>query len=78
MEKHVCATLYFSGSNSLNLKHRTAARIEPKSLGPTHLSGKLFGSKMVDYAIILLPDDATHQAILHVLRDLPEDDQNIN
>jgi hypothetical protein len=33
---------------------------------------------MVDYAIILLPDDATHPAILQVLRDLPEDDQNIN
>ena len=33
---------------------------------------------MVDYAIILLPDNATHQAILQVLRDLPEDDQSIN
>lgn len=25
-----------------------------------------------------LPDDATHEAILQVLRDLPEDDQSIN
>jgi len=33
---------------------------------------------MVDYSIILLPDDKMHQAILQVLRDLPEDHQNIN
>jgi hypothetical protein len=33
---------------------------------------------MVDYSMILLPDNAMHQAILQVLRDLPEDDQNIN
>jgi hypothetical protein len=52
--------------------------MEPKSLSPKHLSVKLFGFKMVDYSMILLPDDATHQAILQVLRDLPEDDQNIN
>jgi hypothetical protein len=32
---------------------------------------------MVDYSMIL-PDDAMHQAILQVLRDIPEDDQNIN
>ena len=28
--------------------------------------------------MILLPDEETHQAILQVLRDLPEEDQNIN
>ena len=33
---------------------------------------------MVDYSMILLPDEVTHQAILQVLRDLPEDEQNIN
>lgn len=33
---------------------------------------------MVDYSMILLPDNTMHQAILHVLRDLPEDEQNIN
>jgi hypothetical protein len=33
---------------------------------------------MVDYSMILLPDDKMHQAILQVLRDLPEEDQNIN
>jgi len=33
---------------------------------------------MVDYSIILLPDNKMHQAILQVLRDLPEEDQNIN
>ncbi|KAE8444333.1 hypothetical protein EG329_000643 [Mollisiaceae sp. DMI_Dod_QoI] len=36
------------------------------------------GSVMVDYWMILLPDDKMHQAILQVLRDLPEEDQNIN
>ncbi|MCJ1405152.1 hypothetical protein MMC11_008378 [Xylographa trunciseda] len=43
-----------------------------------HGSGKLFGSKMVDYSMVLLPDDKMHQAILQVLRNLPEEDQNIN
>lgn len=28
--------------------------------------------------IIILPNDAMHQAILQVLRDLPEDEPNIN
>ena len=33
---------------------------------------------MVDYAMLLLPDPKTHHAILQVLCDLPEEDQNIN
>jgi len=33
---------------------------------------------MTDYAMILLPDHEMHQAILQVLSDLPEEDQNIN
>ncbi len=33
---------------------------------------------MVDYSMVLLPDDKLDQAILQVLRDLPEEDQNIN
>ncbi|KAF4627925.1 hypothetical protein G7Y89_g10226 [Cudoniella acicularis] len=37
-----------------------------------------WGEMMVDYSMILLPDDKMHQAILQVLRDLPEEDQNVN
>jgi hypothetical protein len=59
-------------------KNITPARIEPKVLCPKHLSGKPLGLKMVDYAMCLIPDDNTHQAILQLLRHLPEMDQNIN
>ena len=59
-------------------KNITPARIELKALCPKHLSGKPLGSKMVDYAMCLIPDDEMHQAILQLLRHLPEMDQNIN
>jgi len=59
-------------------KNITPARIEPKWLCPKHLSGKPLGSKMVDYAMCLIPDDDTHRSILQLLRHLPEMDQNIN
>jgi hypothetical protein len=72
--------LFSLSSDVCNLlcSSRSTARIEPKYLGPRNLSGQLVGSKMVDYSMILLPDKRMHRAILHILRDLPEEDRNIN
>ena len=57
---------------------RTSARIAPNSLRPTDSSGNLFQSKMVDYAITLLPDEKFRQQIRLSLRDFPTEHRNVN
>ena len=56
----------------------TVAAIEPKSLLPMHLSGKPFGSKMVDYALMLLPQDSMREGIRRILQSLDDEHCNIN
>lgn len=43
-----------------------------------HINGKPFGSKMVDYALIIRPRPATHAGIRRVLQGLGDDHCNIN
>lgn len=43
-----------------------------------HLSGKPFGSKMVDYALMLLPQDSMREGIRRVLQSLDDENCNIN
>jgi hypothetical protein len=47
-----------------SLEQSRSALVEPKPFGPKHLNVKMFGPKIVDYAIIILADDLMHRAML--------------
>ena len=56
----------------------TSARIAPKGLARRLISGEEMASKMVDYAVIIKPDNDLEKRITRTLASFKADEHNIN